>query len=242
MLNHCSQITIVPSLNRLWALNSKQTITKNKQPYFKLVKNMNNMAKPSLPKIQQLNESNYPTWIQEMWALLRGKGLWRLVSDKEKRHSSEEEKQNDNTNWACGIITLGVEQAQCVLFQTVSDDPVKTWTTLESAHDDFFSIRKDENESLHALIVRIKGAMTKMQNLWPKNFDLNKLDAELVCIDMCTTRELCKLHLIGPFTQLSNQNGTTSCFSCGGNELVPTCSSPNNQQCCSMLCSVTPLS
>jgi len=40
------------------------------------------MAKSSLPKIQQLNKSNYLTWSQEMWAMLGGKGLWKLVSKK----------------------------------------------------------------------------------------------------------------------------------------------------------------
>jgi len=70
------------------------------------------------------------------------------------------------------------------------------WAALESAHvqkrpgtrfnayDDFFSIRKEENESLQALIARIGGAMTKMQNLRLKHFDLDKLDEELVCMAM----------------------------------------------------------
>jgi len=51
-------------------------------------------------------------------------------------------------------------------------------------YNNFFSITKEENESLQALIVRIKGAMTKMQNLQLKNFNLNKLDKELVCMAM----------------------------------------------------------
>jgi len=72
-----------------------------------------------------------------MQELLRGKGLWRLVSEQEKRHGSDEENQNewdDKADRACGILTLRVEQSQCILFQTVSDNPAKIWTTLESAH------------------------------------------------------------------------------------------------------------
>ena len=56
-----------------------------------------------------------------------------------------------------------------------------------NAYDDFFSIRKHETESLQALVVRIKGTMSKMQNLWPKGFNLKKLDEELVYMAMVHT-------------------------------------------------------
>ena len=54
------------------------------------------MAKSSLPKIQQLNESNYPTWSQEMWAMLRGKGLWRLFSERKKKDTVQMKKNKMN--------------------------------------------------------------------------------------------------------------------------------------------------
>jgi len=157
------------------------------------------MAESGLIKIQSLNETNYQTWSQEMKAVLRGKGLWRLVSEQEKKHTSDPDKQDkwdDKADKACGLLTLGVEPSQCILFQDVGDDPIKIWTTLEAAHiqkrpgtrfnayDDFFSIRKNESESLQALVSRIETSMSKMQNLRPKNFDLKQSDEELVCMAM----------------------------------------------------------
>ena len=66
-------------------------------------------------KIPLLNESNYSTWSEDMQAMLRGKGLWRLVSEQEKCHGSDPNKQEECDNKAekaCGILTLGVEQLQ----------------------------------------------------------------------------------------------------------------------------------
>src|SRR5882672_1826580 len=150
-------------------------------------------------KIPLLNESNYPTWSKDMQATLRGKGLWRLVSEQEKRHGSDTNKQeewDDKADKVCGVLTLGVEQPQRIHFQPVKDNPIKIWKALESAHvhkrpgtrfnayDDFFSIRKEENESLQALTAHIDESMHKMQNLHPNNFNLKKLDEELTCMEM----------------------------------------------------------
>jgi len=51
-----------------------------------------------------LNNSNYPVWSEDMQAILRGKGLWRLVSEKEKHHNSDANKQeewDDKADKAC---------------------------------------------------------------------------------------------------------------------------------------------
>jgi len=58
------------------------------------------MAESSLVKIQPLNETNYQIWSQEMHAVLKGKGLWRLVSEQEQRHSSNANKQEESDNKA----------------------------------------------------------------------------------------------------------------------------------------------
>ena len=115
-----------------------------------------------------------------MQAVLREKGLWRIVSEQEKKHPSDADKQeewNDKADKACSLLTLGVEQSQRIIFQNVSNDPIKIWTALEVAHiqrcpgtrfnayDDFFSIRKNESESLQTLMARIDNVMSKMQNL-----------------------------------------------------------------------------
>src|SRR5882672_9633628 len=95
------------------------------------------MAESGLIKIQSLNEKNYQTWSQEMKAVLRGKGLWRLVSEQEKKHASDPDKQDEWDNKAdkaCRLLTLGVEPSQCILFQDIGDDPIKIWTMLEATH------------------------------------------------------------------------------------------------------------
>ena len=134
-----------------------------------------------------------------MRAVLRGKGLWRLVSEQEKRHSSDANKQEEwdnKANKACDLLTLGFEQFQQIVFQDVSDDPIKIWAVLKVAHiqkwpgtrfnayDDFFSIRNNDSESLQALIVRINSSMSKLQNHHPKNFNLKQLDEEFICMAM----------------------------------------------------------
>jgi len=126
------------------------------------------MAELGLLRIQPLNEINHSTWSQEMHALLRGKGLWRLISEQEKRHGSDKEKQNnwdDKADCACGILMPGVELPQCTLFQAVSNNPTKIWTTVESAYIcpkrtstqfnayNFLMIRNTENKSLQALVL-----------------------------------------------------------------------------------------
>ncbi|OJA16490.1 hypothetical protein AZE42_13552 [Rhizopogon vesiculosus] len=82
----------------------------------------------------------------------------------------------------------------------VQDDPVKMWTTLASIHlqqrpgarfnawDDFFSIRKQPDESLSTLIARIEDGMSKIKELRPSDhkdpYTIEKLDAELICMTM----------------------------------------------------------
>ena len=91
----------------------------------------------SLVKIQPLNKTNYQIWIQEIHAVLRGKGLWRLISEQEKKHSlnaNKQEEWDDKAAKACSLLTLRVEQSQRIIFQNVSNNPIKIWTTLEAAH------------------------------------------------------------------------------------------------------------
>jgi hypothetical protein len=82
----------------------------------------------------------------------------------------------------------------------VQDDPVKIWTTLASIHlqqcpgarfnawDNFFSIRKQPDESLSTLIARIEDGMSKINELHPvdpkKPYTITDLDAELICMTM----------------------------------------------------------
>jgi len=89
------------------------------------------MAESSLVKIQLLNETNYQTWSQEMHMVLRGKGL---VSEQKKKHSSDANKQeewDDKADKACGLLTLRVKQSQRIIFQNVSDNPIKIWAAVK---------------------------------------------------------------------------------------------------------------
>ncbi|EGN91310.1 hypothetical protein SERLA73DRAFT_19158, partial [Serpula lacrymans var. lacrymans S7.3] len=78
----------------------------------------------------------------------------------------------------------------------IIDDPVKIWEKLAivhvskkpgtrfNAYDDFFSIRKKEDESLQSLMTRIDEGMHQIQNLRPTGFSLSELDHELTCMAM----------------------------------------------------------
>ena len=94
----------------------------------------------------------------------------------------------------CGEIYLLVENDQWVHFRGHEEDSIKIWELLEAAHvskkpgarfnayDDLFNIRKQDDESLVDLGVRIEKAMQTIQNLRPADFTIAKLDAELQCM------------------------------------------------------------
>ncbi|EGN91315.1 hypothetical protein SERLA73DRAFT_80703, partial [Serpula lacrymans var. lacrymans S7.3] len=84
----------------------------------------------------------------------------------------------------------------CIHLDGIIDDPVKIWEKLAivhvskkpgtrfNAYDDFFSIRKKEDESLQSLMTRIDKGMHQIQNLRPTGFSLSELDDELTCMAM----------------------------------------------------------
>ncbi|EGN91405.1 hypothetical protein SERLA73DRAFT_80536, partial [Serpula lacrymans var. lacrymans S7.3] len=142
------------------------------------------------PKFHPLSGTNYPQWSGEMQAWLMTKGLWRLVSGAEKCPGTDTE--------AIEKWELRAEKAaeQCIHFDGIIDDPVKIWEKLAivhvskkpgtrfNAYDDFFSIRKKEDESLQSLMTRIDEGMHQIQNLRPTGFSLSELDDELTCMAM----------------------------------------------------------
>ena len=95
---------------------------------------------------------------------------------------------------AAGEIYLLVENDQRVHFKGHKEDPIKIWELLEAAHlskkpgarfnayDDLFNIRKQDDEKLVDLGVRIEKAMQIIQSLRPADFTITKLDAELQCM------------------------------------------------------------
>ncbi|KAH7918586.1 hypothetical protein BV22DRAFT_1024350 [Leucogyrophana mollusca] len=103
---------------------------------------------------------------------------------------------------AAGELYLGLSPEQRIHIDTVQDDPIavpgrsnrcmvhvqERPGTRFNAWDNFFSIRKHDDESLSSLIARIEDSMSKIQELRPKDaskpYTLGDLDAELVSIAM----------------------------------------------------------
>ena len=104
------------------------------------------------------------------------------------------EKWEMKAEKAAGEIYLLVENNQRMHFRRHEEDPIKMWELLEAAHlskkpgarfnayDDLFNIRKQDDETLVDLGVRIEKAMQTIQNLRPADFTITKLDAELQCM------------------------------------------------------------
>ena len=97
---------------------------------------------------------------------------------------------------AAGELYLAMQGDQRTHLSGIEDDPVAIWIKLESVHlqkhpgsrflsyDIFFSIQKKEDESLTSLIIRMDKGMIQVKNLCPKDFKLEDLDKELVCMAM----------------------------------------------------------
>jgi hypothetical protein len=156
-------------------------------------------------RIQPLNGNNYTTWSEEMKALLRSKGLWRLVDGKEMRPSTpakEQEAWDIKQDRAAGELILNLMPDQRVHIRDSQDDPTAAWKALAAlfvqqkastrfvAYEEFFSIRKRSDESLPALSARVEQAMARIQELRPISFGLKTSDAELSCMAM--------MHALGP--------------------------------------------
>ena len=156
------------------------------------------------PQIEKLADTNYNQWSGQMKAWLRANTLWSIVSGQKQRPSAQssdldramQETWDEKASSAAGWIYLMVSDEQTVHLEGKEDDPVAMWKALEAVHlqqkpgarfnayDDLFSIRKTEEESLQSLVNRVDVAMKHIKNLRPKDFTLDKLDEELLCMTM----------------------------------------------------------
>ena len=124
-----------------------------------------------VPDIEKLGATNYATWSQDMLAWLGTQQLKRLVLGKQKAPSAADSNNitdaeqiaidawEDKCEKAAGWIITLIKPDQRVHIKDMEDDPVKMWIKLESVHvvkqagarfnsyDNFFSIRKKEDES-----------------------------------------------------------------------------------------------
>jgi len=85
---------------------------------------------------------------------------------------NKQEEWDDKADKACGLLTLGVEPSQHIIFKDVSDNHIKNWMTLEATciqkqlgkrvniYNDFL-IRENESESLQT---NIKNQKLDVQN------------------------------------------------------------------------------
>ncbi|KZP20376.1 hypothetical protein FIBSPDRAFT_891911 [Athelia psychrophila] len=133
-----------------------------------------------LPTYPKLDETNYANWSVDTKALLQSQMLWRLVNEtqtKPKADSSDApERKLQQTaldNWE--------DRAE----RACADDPVAIWKALKSVHEaqqpgnrynaynDLFSIKKRDNESLSALIMRTEQGIHLIKALRPETgFDI----------------------------------------------------------------------
>ena len=89
-----------------------------------------------------------------------------------------------------------VEDDQRIYLEGIEDDPVVMWNKLAevplhqapgnrwNAYDDLLSIRKQDGETLEALMNRVEKAMKLCKDLRPVNFTLDDLDKELASMSM----------------------------------------------------------
>lgn len=158
---------------------------------------MNSSSTSLSTSITPLNNSNYFTWKLEVTALLRTKGLFRLINGQVTKPDTKPENADklqsyfDKLEQAAGILVLTMGQDQRVHLSGMEGDPVQIWKKLEEVHmnmkpgtrfnayDDLFAIRLGESESLSSLIVRVDDVIHRIQGLRPSDFDIKKMDDEL---------------------------------------------------------------
>ncbi|THH26556.1 hypothetical protein EUX98_g7635 [Antrodiella citrinella] len=89
------------------------------------------MSDSTLSNITPLSDHNFSTWKPEISALLRAKGLWRIVNgtapspkaDDVDKVAAYQEKQDK----AAGLLALSLSSAQRIHIQGIEDDPAKIW-------------------------------------------------------------------------------------------------------------------
>ena len=166
---------------------------------------MSTNSKRSFPA---LSASNWGQWADNIEAYLATKELWEYVdgstpipaaSDPAKPTSAEKKELADWKRKAAKAsreIWLAVEDDQKVYIKEVKGDPAAMWQKLKAIHvqkkpgarfnayDILFNIRKEENETLTALMARADKAMQDIKSLRPSGFSLTDLDKELLCMTL----------------------------------------------------------
>ncbi|EPS99842.1 hypothetical protein FOMPIDRAFT_1024009 [Fomitopsis schrenkii] len=157
---------------------------------------------PGPAAFPKLSNCNYQQWRLDMEARLRTVAALRIVKGQESRPSFTEpldagERRDlcdfDNRrDLAAGEIWGCVEREQQTHLEAIRDDPEAMWVKLESVHmqkrpgtcfntyNALLSLSKLEDESLSSLSTRVSQLKSDMKALRPDDFDIAKLDDELV--------------------------------------------------------------
>ncbi|KIJ09221.1 hypothetical protein PAXINDRAFT_25082, partial [Paxillus involutus ATCC 200175] len=77
------------------------------------------------------------------------------------------------------------------------------------AYDEFFSIRKRQEESLSAVTARVDQVMSRIQELRPSAFTLKDLDDELACMAMSHSLGKDSYHFTSSLSLLSTLDKST---------------------------------
>ncbi|PBK90679.1 hypothetical protein ARMGADRAFT_885988, partial [Armillaria gallica] len=155
-----------------------------------------------------LRTDNYSTWSKNMEVLLKTRRLWLATSGRYREPDyvdAENPTRAEIKDWqdwwetldaAAGIIYLCLESSQKAHVEDFHSkgDPEGMWDKLKAtyqqrkpitrftAYDSFFSIRKEDAESLTDLYSRVTRSMTEIRNLRPAHFGLSQLNEELQCM------------------------------------------------------------
>lgn len=149
----------------------------------------------NISSITQLNDHNFSTWKPEISALLRAKGLYRIVNGTAPKDNAE--KLATYQDKAAGLIALSLSPAQRIHIQGIEDDPAQIWTKLENVHMekiagsrfnayDELSVRLSESEAPTSLIPKVDELMKRIQGLRPTKSSVDDLDKELATMTLLT--------------------------------------------------------
>jgi gag-polypeptide of LTR copia-type len=155
-----------------------------------------------------LTDTNWGQWSDNMEAYLNTKELWEYVDGSTPQPAPADptkataDEKKEIANWkrkcgkASGEIWLALEDNQKVHVKDLKADPAAMWAKLESVHlqkkpgtrfnayDNLFSIRKEDNETLPALMARAEKASQDIKSLRPSHFTLDMLDKELLAMSL----------------------------------------------------------
>jgi len=145
-----------------------------------------------------LDGSNYELWCVAIEASFYMKGSIRIVDGSESKPDASKAEEvktwNKLNDHAVGLMLKTIDLGQRTHFNGAIGIASDMWKKLEAVHrqkqpvnrfiayQDLFSIYKGEDETLPALVARVKTASNRVKLLRPKDDKTYDLDDELACM------------------------------------------------------------